>query len=847
MSLTVLTSKGPLLTKRWTTTGIEPYDRAKTFTVESYDLDGIEHLSRVLTVLESQPRRCVIRGQHVDPTQHVETTRDLQHFQEVPRHWVCFDVDSYAPVIFDPVGDPVRSVAEYICDNLPAEFQGVAHHWQLSSSAGREGAQGTLKAHIWFWLDVARTGAELEAWARSKWEQPPFDVTVLRTVQVHYTAAPVIDPGVSCPVRLRSGYVKGSQGDTVALAFDDITVVPRSTTQRADMVDPTTKLGIIGAFCRAYPPTRAIDELLGEHFEFETNSDHRLTWLGGGGTPGGACITDDGHHVFSGHATDPFGGRSVNTWDLCRHYLFGEQDAGLTDFELDDPSLWPSQAAMRALALSLPDVITERTEAAQAALDGPTPLAVIDAAAAREAVIGRALDTIVACSSSTELETHISPQLRDLDWSDIERERLARALQAQVRALTGAAMPIATVRGWLIPAPTANGFTDMTIDGRVLGTHDNVVEILRRARATVRYNVISKEDEILIAGRGFTVDNGSNASLAVLFSQCCAVDMKINPGVLKSYITLIADDNQYNPALTWIESTPWDGVDRLPAWYDTVTAPKQGEMKAVLMRRWALQCVAILHNSDGENQARGVLTFAGAQYIGKTRWLKRLAPEGMVKTGHLLEVHNKDSVKQAISYWICELGELDGTMRKSDLAALKAFISQGTDTMRRPYAACEATFPRRTSFAATVNDAEFLRDPSGNTRYWALDLDVIDADHKVDMQQLWAQVLSIWKGGEQHWLLSEEMDRLNVSNEDFGVVDAVDELVRTKLHWHDRSLPREWVTASRVAEMIGLNAFRSGDLTTIGRVVRKLNGGNGKKTNGVRLLLVPVHDPLSVA
>ena len=115
------------------------------------------------------------------------------------------------------------------------------------------------------------------------------------------------------------------------------------------------------------------------------------------------------------------------------------------------------------------------------------------------------------------------------------------------------------------------------------------------------------------------------------------------------------------------------------------------------------------------------------------------------------------------------------------------------------------------------------------------------------MQQLWAQVLSIWKGGEQHWLLSEEMDRLNVSNEDFTVIDQVEELVRTKLHWHDRSLPREWVTASRVAEMIGLHTVRNGDLQTIGRVIRKIDGGAAKRTHGVRLLLVPVHDPLSAA
>ena len=97
-TLSVLTSKGPLLTKRWTATGVLGYDKARNYTVENYDVDGIEHLSRVLKTLEEQPRRCVIRGQHLTyPDQHVETTRDLEHFEEQAHHWVCFDVDCYKP------------------------------------------------------------------------------------------------------------------------------------------------------------------------------------------------------------------------------------------------------------------------------------------------------------------------------------------------------------------------------------------------------------------------------------------------------------------------------------------------------------------------------------------------------------------------------------------------------------------------------------------------------------------------------------------------------------------------------------------------------------------------------
>ena len=84
-----------------------------------------------------------------------------------------------------------------------------------------------------------------------------------------------------------------------------------------------------------------------------------------------------------------------------------------------------------------------------------------------------------------------------------------------------------------------------------------------------------------------------------------------------------------------------------------------------------------------------------------------------VKTGLELDPSDKDKVYQCIKYWVCELGELDSTFKR-DLAKLKAFITEQTDEFRRPYGLVPIKYPRKTSFYATVNNEEFLKDECEN-------------------------------------------------------------------------------------------------------------------------------------
>ncbi len=172
-----------------------------------------------------------------------------------------------------------------------------------------------------------------------------------------------------------------------------------------------------------------------------------------------------------------------------------------------------------------------------------------------------------------------------------------------------------------------------------------------------------------------------------------------------------------------------------------------------------------------------VLVFQGIQGHGKTSWFKSLVPHHLRKDNLLFNPNNKDSVKQAISTWICELGELDATFRKSYIGDIKSFLSLDQDEIRLPYSAAPGRYPRRTVFFASVNDQRFLVDETGNRRFWVIAVQGLDHEHKVDMQQLFAEVMQWAEAGEQHWLTDEE-EQMQLDREaQHRVLNPIEELI----------------------------------------------------------------------
>lgn len=371
----------------------------------------------------------------------------------------------------------------------------------------------------------------------------------------------------------------------------------------------------------------------------------------------------------------------------------------------------------------------------------------------------------------------------------------------------------------------------------------NLAEICRRLGVVVRYNMISKEEEVLIPGQAFSIDNEGNASLAWLESECSLFKMPTSK--IQPFVTYLADRNQYNPVASWVASKPWDGQDHLGKLLATVTIKDANNQAAVdlkdtLITRWMVSAVCGAFSPDGVS-ASGVLVFQGEQYVGKTKWFKSLAPEDLniIKDGVILKPDDRDSVKQAVSFWLVELGELDSTFRKSDIAALKAFLTNKKDVLRRAYARKESQYARRTVFFGSVNPKEFLHDPTGNRRYWTIEVAHLDHSHQVDMQQCWAQVYELWKAGASHYLTADEMNQLNSHNEDFTASDPIDELMQQSFDWSTKQDYWRWITATAAVRECGYERPSKADCNTAAAAIRKLNGNNVKRTSAAKMMLVP--------
>lgn len=361
-------------------------------------------------------------------------------------------------------------------------------------------------------------------------------------------------------------------------------------------------------------------------------------------------------------------------------------------------------------------------------------------------------------------------------------------------------------------------YPDETDKGKRFGTIENTKELIRRLNATVRYNVVSKRVDMIIPGCEFSMDNQANAALSEFYSACARE--RIPSEKLKQYILRIADSNQYNPVATWIESKPWDKQSRMRDFYDTIKSTNE-ELKIKLIRHWMISAVAAAFEPHGVS-AHGVLVLRGKQYLGKTAWFKALAPKDMnvLFEGAFLKPDDKDSVYQALSHWIVELGELDATFKRSDISQLKAFITKSRDILRRPYAELESEFPRRTVFFGSVNENDFLKDPTGNRRFWTIDCEAIDYAHHIDMQQVWAEVKeTMYDADEQWWLPVENIKELNEHNEQFESKEPIEERIHTELNWESKS--REWKTATEICQLLGMTNPTQRDTRAAASAMRK--------------------------
>lgn len=368
----------------------------------------------------------------------------------------------------------------------------------------------------------------------------------------------------------------------------------------------------------------------------------------------------------------------------------------------------------------------------------------------------------------------------------------------------------------------------------------------------IRLNIMSKRIETQGLPEEYRGEDDLNSLETLIADSASSLAYKrANGPIIHDVFNVIANKNKYHPVIELLTAKPWDKNERLTELYNILGITD--DFYKILVKKWALQTVAILYNSEEKPvSAQGVLVLQGAQGMGKTEFFRHLAIDGnFFKGGATLDMMNKDSLMSATKVWICELGEIDSTTKKEQ-SALKAFLTEQVDRFREPYARCETIRPRRTSFCGTVNPKGYLRDETGNRRYWTIPVDKINLDKvfQYDSEwytQFWRQIHDEYKKNPKGYLLTrEEQDRVNGSNAEFEVEVYGENEFMDMFDVQADTVCWKWLSAAAIADTLntryhGLN-IKSGSIGRhlIPRIEQRIGKLFERKTvKGKRLIKCP--------
>lgn len=308
---------------------------------------------------------------------------------------------------------------------------------------------------------------------------------------------------------------------------------------------------------------------------------------------------------------------------------------------------------------------------------------------------------------------------------------------------------------------------------------------------SVQRNLMNHTTEILIPNYTFAQDDPHNHSFESL------KDIAISSGLpterLPGMVSTMASEFQYHPMSAWLEQIgSWD---RVSDWIGRIGSfievePGKEAARDLFLKRWLVSGIAFIKGWRNK-QPKCVLTLAGAQDVGKTAFLRMLCPNpDWFLEGHLLQPGDKDSESLYASHFMVELGEVDSTFRKADIAALKAFLSKGRDLIRLPYQRAPSIWKRRTLPCASVNELDFLVDDTGNSRFWPIECLSIDFEglnafyEEGGITGVWQQANALYMAGEPWWLDGrQERDLLHMKSEEHRKVCGVEQRMLDMWDW----------------------------------------------------------------
>ena len=202
---------------------------------------------------------------------------------------------------------------------------------------------------------------------------------------------------------------------------------------------------------------------------------------------------------------------------------------------------------------------------------------------------------------------------------------------------------------------------------------------------------------------------------------------------------------RYHPIKEYFNALPeWDGVPRAESIFiDYLGAPATQYTKEVA-KRWLLAAVLRIHRPGCKFDYIPILS--GPPGIGKSTLAERLAGAWFSDNLTFEDMKDKTGAEKLRGYWILEIAELKG-MRKAEVEAVKSFASRQVDIYRPAYARRVEAHPRAAVFIGTSNASDYLRDTTGNRRFWPVTCTGKTERHPWDLtpddvRQIWAEVVT---------------------------------------------------------------------------------------------------------
>jgi hypothetical protein len=206
------------------------------------------------------------------------------------------------------------------------------------------------------------------------------------------------------------------------------------------------------------------------------------------------------------------------------------------------------------------------------------------------------------------------------------------------------------------------------------------------------------------------------------------------------------EKNRFDPVCDYLDPLRCDGQLRLDRWMIDYLGAEDTPLNRSIGRKMLIAAVRRAREPGCKFDYAVVLE--GRQGTGKSSALRILAAEENFSDQPLLHLEARAQQEAIEGVWIYELSELAG-LRRTEIETLKAFLSKTADNSRPAYGRFRKDQPRRCIFVGTTNDSQYLRDATGNRRFWPVRTGTIDLEAlRRNRDLLWAEAAAAEAQGE---------------------------------------------------------------------------------------------------